>query len=62
MDVTTNVDAVNNMVTGHVSSLSGFVLAYPVPDVTGITPNTGVRGSTITVQVAGSNFWGPPAT
>jgi len=60
VDVTTNVDTVNNMVTGHVSSLSGFVLAYPVPDVTGITPNTGVRGSTITVQVAGSNFWGPP--
>jgi photosystem II stability/assembly factor-like uncharacterized protein len=60
VDVTTNVDTANNIVTGQVSSLSDFTIAYPVPHITSITPNTGVRNSTVSVTIKGSNFWGTP--
>ncbi len=61
-DITTAIDTENNVITGQATSLSEFMLIYPVPKITSIDPSWGVRGTTVDADLYGYGFWDVPET
>jgi photosystem II stability/assembly factor-like uncharacterized protein len=56
-DITASIDTENNVAIGSTDSLSEFVLIYPFPEIKSVTPNWGIRGSALDVDIAGYGFW-----
>ncbi|NPV60202.1 MAG: hypothetical protein HPY75_11160, partial [Actinobacteria bacterium] len=60
-DITTGVDTENNIITGQATSLSEFVVIFPIPKINSIDPSWGLRGNSVDAEITGYGFWEAPS-
>ena len=59
-DITTSIDTENNVITGQATSLSEFMVIYPIPKINSVDPSWGLRNTTVDADLHGYGFWEKP--